>query len=153
MYNQRGNVAAAEKTKIFKTDRGLFQRLLVAQNSGRTLNLPELLQHELLPVPLALSDTALNLRSTQKAALAQILEERVVFENLPPANGMPTCTIIDGQAIVQAIDEPKVEKTCGDLADVFVHAVFKYANDECTSVDVVFDHYDTLSIKAETRTK
>lgn len=153
MYSQRTSATAAEKTKVLKADRNLFQRLLVAQSSGRTLNLPELLQHELFPVPLALADTAGNLRSTQKAVLAQVLEEGVTYENLPPANGMPTCTIIDGQALVQAIGKPKGAKTFGDLADVFVHSVFKFAKDDCKRVDVVFDRYDTLSIKAGTRTK
>ena len=78
----------------------LFQRLIFAQSSGRPLNLEELLQHELYPVPLALADTAGNLRSTQKSALAQILEDGVAYESLPPSIDMPTCTIIDGQALV-----------------------------------------------------
>ena len=109
-----------------------------------------LLQHELFPVPLALADTAENLRSTQKAALGHVLEECVAFENLPPANGMPTCTVIDGRALFQAIGKPKGAKTFGDLAEVFVNAVFKYAKDESTRVDVVFNRYDTLSIKVGT---
>ena len=72
MYNQRMDGAVTDKTKVIKADINLFQRLIVAESSGRTLNLEELLQHELFPVPLALADTAGNLRSTQKSALAQM---------------------------------------------------------------------------------
>ena len=153
MYNQRMDATIADKTKVLKADRNLFQRLLTAQSSGRTINLQELLQHELFPVPLALADTAGNLRSTQKSALAQILEDGVAYDSLPPANGRQTFTIIDGQALVQAIGKSKRAKTFADLADVFVQAVFRYANGNCTRVDVVFDRYDGESIKTGARNK
>ena len=37
-----------------------------------------------------------------------------------------TCTIIDGQALAQAIGKPKGAKTFADLADVFVQTVFRH---------------------------
>ena len=153
MYNQRMDGAVADKTKVIKADRNLFQRLIVAQSSGRTLNIEELLQHELFPVPLALADTAGNLRLTQKSALTQILEDGVAYESLPPSTDMPTCTIFDGKALVQAIGKPKGAKTFADLADVFVQTVFRHAKNNCTWVDVVFDRYDGVSIKTGARHK
>ena len=62
---------------------------------------------------------------------------------------MPTCTIIDGQALVQAIGKLKGAKPFTDLADVFVQTVFRHAKNDCTRVDVVFDRYDCVSIKLE----
>ena len=146
MYNQRMDGAVTDKTKVIKADRNLFQQLTVAQSSGRTLKLKELLQHELFRLAF-ISDTAGNLRTTQKSALAQILEDGVANESLPPSTGMPTCTIIDGQALAQAIGKPKGAKTFADLADVFVQTVFIHAKNDCARVDVVLYRYDGVSIK------
>ena len=56
------------KAKVMEADRNLFQRLFVAKSSWRTVDLAEILRHELFPVPLSLADTAGELHHTQKAA-------------------------------------------------------------------------------------
>ena len=142
-------IARDESDVVRQQTETCSKRLIVVQSSGRTLNLEELLQHELFPVPLALADTAGNLRSTQKGALAQILEDGVAYESLPPSTDMPTCTIIDGQALVLVIGKPKGAKTFADLADVFVQTVFRHANNDCTRVDVVHPAGDVLWVFVE----
>lgn len=68
MYMVENKKSASQKSQTIKADRNLFQRLLVAKDSGRDVDLKNILSHELTPVPLALADTAGNLRPTNKAA-------------------------------------------------------------------------------------
>ena len=52
-----------EKEKIIRADRLVLQRLLTAYEAGRNAKLPEILKHELLPVPVALAEMNGNLRT------------------------------------------------------------------------------------------
>ncbi|MEW8545283.1 MAG: hypothetical protein AB2693_17305, partial [Candidatus Thiodiazotropha sp.] len=149
MYEAPRTVTAG-KAKILKADRSLFQRLFVAKSSGRTIDMPQILRHELFPIPLSLADTAGNLHHSQKSALSQILEEGAVSDTLPVSD-RKTCTIIDGQALVQAIGKPKTATTFGDLSNIFSSVCLTYMKRPCTRVDVVFDRYEKDSIKAGTR--
>ncbi|KAJ8319919.1 hypothetical protein KUTeg_001506 [Tegillarca granosa] len=49
---------SSEATKVLKADRSLLHRLFRAQMSGRSIDVNELLKHELFPVPLSLADTS-----------------------------------------------------------------------------------------------
>ena len=64
----------------------------------------------------------------------------------------PSSIIFDGQALVQSLGKPNNARTFGDYADVFVRTVL-YRGRHCSRIDVVFDRYRTMSIKAGTRTK
>ena len=127
----------------------MFQRLLVAKNSGRDV---DILSHELTPVLLALADTAGNLHPTNKAALGKIMEEGVTAEVFP-VSALKTCSISDGQDLGQAIGKPPGATSSGDLADAFNTSVFSHFNQNCPRVDVVFDRYSKTSIKSGTRSK
>ena len=98
MYTVVNVKDTTQKGKVVQADKTLFQRLLVAANAGRDLDLKTLLCHESLTVPLSYADKAKNLRPMNKAALGIILEEGVCSETLPGTE-LKTCTIIDGQAI------------------------------------------------------
>ena len=105
----------------------------------------------LSPVPLSLADLSGQLHSTNKAALGQILQEKVTApEKLPPTD-LKKCAIIDGQALVQALGKPVGAKTFGDLADAFVASVFSFFDDTCSRVDVVIDRYEKDMIKNASR--
>ena len=123
--------------KMVKSDRNLFQRLLLAKESGRDINLKGLLEHELSPVPLSLADSSGQLRTCDKAALQHILEEGVCVDTLSAA-AITTCTIIDGQALVQALGRPSSCSTFGAFADIFAARVFAFLDSNCTRVDVIF---------------
>ena len=138
--------------KTNKADRILYQRLLVSKDAGRDIDLQQVLCHDLSPVPLSLADTSGQLRSTNKAARGQILQDNsTVLENLPPTE-LRTCTIIDGQTLVQAIGKPTGAKTFVDLDDTFIDSVFSHFRGTCARVDVVFDRYEKVMIKDATRT-
>ena len=52
------------KQNIVKLDRNILQRLITAYRAGREVNLENILQHELMPVPLSLATTSGSLHST-----------------------------------------------------------------------------------------
>ena len=66
VYNVENKTDPKQKGKTTKVDKVLFQRLLVAKDAGREIVLKKLLCHELSPVPLAIADTAGNLRPTKQ---------------------------------------------------------------------------------------
>ena len=60
-----------------KVDRNILQRLITAYRVGREVNLENILQHELMTVPLSLATTNGSLHSTNKSVLANILTQEV----------------------------------------------------------------------------
>ncbi|KAJ4925401.1 hypothetical protein JOQ06_018133, partial [Pogonophryne albipinna] len=86
------------RSKCVKPDRDIFCRIIVSMESGREVNMDELLQKELCAVPLSLATTDSVLRPTNKADLATILQAGAKETELSPSV-MRTCTIIDGMAL------------------------------------------------------
>ena len=66
VYIVENKIDPKQKGKPIKADKVLFQRLLVARYTGREIDLKKLLCHKLSPVPLAIADTAGNLRPTKR---------------------------------------------------------------------------------------
>jgi hypothetical protein len=145
---------SAEKNKrtVLKADQNFLQRLVTAYASGRTINLDNVLNHELLPVPVSLAELNGNLRTGNKALLADMLTADVPCPATLDLHGKSACLVIDGQARVVAIGKPVAAKTFGDLADVFTRSIFQ-SGMQYLRIDVVFDRYRDESIKAGTRTK
>ena len=137
--------------KNIKADRNLYQRLLIAKDAGREIDLQTVLSHELAARPLSLADTSGLLNKTNKAVLGQILKQ-ITKEQLP-SSMEKTCTIIDGPALIQALGKPAKATNFGDLADCFADAVFRNFSNSCTRVDVVFDRYNSVSIKNACRSR
>ena len=142
--------AATRKAKVMKADRRLFHCFFVAESSGRTVDLPRILRHELFLVPLSLADMAGELHQTQKSALYQILDADISVETLPVSD-VNTCTILDVQALVQTTGKPKFANTFGDLARIFISTCLSYTRKPCIRVDVVYDNDEKDSKKAGTR--
>ena len=118
---------------------------------GRDIHIDSLLQQELCPVPLALANTDGTLRATNKSQLFPILEKGDVSMTSLPASDTPTCTIVDGMALIQAMGKAKEIKTFGEYAEHFVRAKNNNFQSPCTRVDVVFDCYKEYSIKGAVR--
>ena len=112
MYIVENKTDRKQKGKTTKADKVLFQLLLVAKDAGREIDLKKLLCHELSPVPLAIADTAGHLQYTNNAAFGKLLVEDVNVDTLPTAE-LKICTIVDGQALVQAMGKPTGSKTFG----------------------------------------
>ena len=156
-FKSLGKVVPAKeiKRKSNVSDALLLRRLVVAADSGRNVDLKQLLQYELHDVPLSLAtyDGCLRL-PTNKAMLGTILIGDNGVDILPvEERGMRTCYIIDAMGVVQALGKPSKAKTFGDLADSFVKLVLQNFSEHTTRIDVVFDSYKNNSIKSATRAK
>ena len=109
---------------ITKMDRNIIKRLITVYRAGREVNLKNVLQHELMTVPLSLATSSGSLHSTNKAVLANILTQQVQT----PATVIldePSCLLIDGQALVMALGKPPDIRTFGNYANIFASTVFK----------------------------
>ena len=85
------------KQSTIKTDRNILQRLIMAYRAGRDVNLNNIRQHELMPVPLSLATTSGTLHSPNKSLLADILTKDILTPPTITLDG-PSCLLIDGQA-------------------------------------------------------
>ena len=56
-----------------KVDRNILLRLITAYESGRPVDLENILKHELLPVPVSLAEMNGTIRTGTKSILAEIL--------------------------------------------------------------------------------
>ena len=138
-----------DKNTIFRADRSVLQRLLIACQAGREVDLLTVLSHELMPVPVSLAETNGKLRTGQKAVLANVLTNDTECPKQIELQGR-ACLLIDGMALVAAIGKPTDAKTFGDLGDKFLAAVF--GSGSCYhEIHVLFDRYEKNSIKAGTR--
>ncbi|KAK5642681.1 hypothetical protein RI129_008848 [Pyrocoelia pectoralis] len=140
--------------KILKADRSILQRLLAATSAGRTVDLDAILQHELLPVPIALAEMNGCLRTGNKALLAQImLNDISVKTSMSEVDlGFNATLILDAMAIVNAIGKPPGATEFGHIGIAFVSAVLR-AGEHYSRIDVLFDRYYPQSITAGTRAK
>lgn len=154
LYEAHVKSLANGKDKVFKADRSVLQRLVIAYQSGRSISLDEILHHELLPVPISLAEMNGKLRSGSKAVLSDVLTmETHCPTSLPQQNqGVANALIIDGQALVVAIGKPKEASTFQDLAQIFINSVTRAGMSFCR-IDIVFDRYYDNSVKSATRQK
>ena len=87
----------------------LFRRLL-AVSKQRHVNLEQVLSHELAPVPPSLFNDDGTMRKTTKAELANKLESNCdEIQVLAVSHDNHTAYIIDGMALLQALDESKFD--------------------------------------------
>ena len=125
---------------------------MLAQQAGRKVDLNQILQHELLPVPIALAEMNGDLRTATKALLAEAVTENIkCLTDLPAGDLKDGATLmIDGMALLAAIGKPQGIATFGDLSNSFRATVILAAR-SYDRVDVLFDRYKDISIKSGTR--
>lgn len=128
-------------------DRDLFGRLLIVANV-RQVNVREILCYEFSTVPYALAHTDGTLRKTTKSLLLQILENYVTVEpRLASHPDMPTVQILDAMALGQSLRFAGAT-TFGEMATKYFEVFTAHYQQRCHRLDVVFDRYWQLSIKA-----
>ena len=154
LFENSATDAKSGKTKVMKIDRSILQRLLIARKAGRKVDTEEILQHELFNVPLSLAKTNGDIYTGDKACLIEKLSSDA---NVPPANILPDSPadsqlIIDGQAFIVAIGKPKEASNFGDLPETFKESVIG-AGSKFDRIHIVFDRYESKSIKNLTRKK
>ena len=141
----------AGKTTTVKADSKLRKRLFNAANSGRKVNVAELVKHELSPVPLSLANLDGTLLVADKPPLAHLLSD-FCAQDTPPQPVANTCVIIDAMALINAHgNKSRKAKTFGDLAAAITKSVFDHFCDTCGRVDIIFDTYNVNSVKQGTR--
>ena len=82
------------KQNTIKVDRNILQHI-TANRRGRDVNLENILQHELITIPLSLATTDGSLHSTNKSVLANILTQQVET-SANVAVDEASCLLIDG---------------------------------------------------------
>ena len=120
LYDVVGDSKEKDEKTIFKADRNILQRLVTSYEAGRSVDLPAILKHEPMPVPVSLTEMNGALRDSNKSMLAGILTEGIVC--LCPKNidlHAESSCLIDWKALVNEIGKPVDDVTCGDLADTF----------------------------------
>ena len=87
------------------------------------------------------------MRKTVKSALMPIFERNVDSVPRLPVSELRTAVIIDAMALIQMVKSAGAA-TSGQMAGKYFDIITHY---NCTRVDLVFDQYRTISIKAAER--
>jgi len=77
--------------KTAKANRKLLQRLLNAVIAGRTVEMGNILKHELSPILLSLAKNGGNMNSTQNSELINVLADGIHIPSAIPEANMKTC--------------------------------------------------------------
>ena len=136
---EKKNAIMAKGTHL-KADRNVMQSLVCAYASGRTVDLSNIVQHELMSAPISLAETSGSLRTGNQALLAECLTETVDCSSHINAN-RSSLLLIDGQALIFAMGKPESCRTFGDSSDNFIHRVHTLSFN-FDRIDIVFDRYN-----------
>ena len=145
-----GSKGSAER--VVNSDRGIMQRLIVAYEAGRKVDLGSILKHELLPVPLALAEMNDNIRSGNKVTLLNEVTAEVDIPEEIEITRSSSQIIIDGQAMVVSMGRPAKAETFGDFGEIFAKNVMRFSG-TYERIDVVFDRYKEDSVKHSARVR
>ena len=146
--------ASAEKVITVSADRDLLNRLVIAAKA-RDVNLKDVLCYELSTVPFSTTHIDGTLRKTNKSILLGELQDKGdVQPKLPlPPPDVSSAYIIDGMVVIQMVKSGGVA-TFGELASTHFNTLtLSLGKNRCCRVDVVFDRYISISIKAGERSK
>ncbi|KAL9976267.1 hypothetical protein ACROYT_G013549 [Oculina patagonica] len=152
----------SEKSAAIKADRNILQRIITAYDAGRSVDLPRILSHDLMAVPLAITDTNGQLRTGNKSVMIQSscrVGPNVLGSHHAVAGRLTL--VVDGQALVKGLGRPSECNTFDDLADKFVYTQMQSSLSShpktCTDVFLLLvSHFDKMSckqlwMKAETK--
>jgi hypothetical protein len=146
------------KTETIKVDRQILQRLLLAREGGRNVDMAAVLKHELMSIPSSLVSTKTSLNDGDKSQLIDVILKDASVRKISALPPMPeestSALVIDAQDLIHRIGRPSTASNFGDYANAFCNKVTHMLQYErSTRVDIVFDHYKLLSIKNGTRSK
>ena len=131
--------------------RKILRRIITAYDAGRRVDLPRILSHELMEVPLAIADTNGQLRTGNKSVMMELLSSGT--ELTREHTSRRTIDISSKWSSIGHVSLGRLLcNTFDDLADKFVKAVFVSGKD-FDRIDVTFDRYRETSIKCATRKK
>lgn len=139
--------------KLINVDRNYLQRLVMALEAGRKIDLQSILKHELHNFPLALVEPNGSMRSGDSTPFFNLLVKEVECPTTLPLDDSTSHFIINGTEMIMNFSKPPFAKTFGDLANYFVSELKKLTwNNE--RVDILFDHRnETFNEKETTKTR
>ena len=146
--SKKKKVTTDGRTMILKADRSLFGRIIIL-GQNRKIEVRELRQYSLGPLPWALATPEGFPRKTNKAALATYLQKDVQLADSLPLN---SATIIDGTSLVQEMNVGGGQTTFGMVASSLL-SMAVHEGSQSKRIDVVFDTYREVSIKNAERSK
>ncbi len=130
--------------KIYDTEL-IYSRVMGMQVSGREVDIKNIIQHELSPIPTALFEESGNMRPARaKSVLKQKLQVEKSRRTIEPSNAL----VIDGCALLWIVPYPS-NGTVRDYVDAFIKLILGHL--AVQDVFLVFDRYYDYSIKSETR--
>ena len=138
------------KVVTLNADRDLFGRLLVVAKT-RDINLKEILSYKLSCVAVSLVYPDGTMQKTAKSALMPILEGNVDSIFRLPVSELQTAVIVDAIALIQMVKSAGAA-TFGQMAGKYFDIITRVlSQNNCTRVDLIFDQYHAMSIKAAER--
>ena len=84
-----------DKQDTVKAERNILQRLITACRAGREARLENILQHELMTVPLSLTATSLTLNPTNKSIMTGILTQQVEVSANITLMSLAVCSLME----------------------------------------------------------
>ncbi|XP_043192970.1 uncharacterized protein LOC122365640 isoform X2 [Amphibalanus amphitrite] len=143
--------AKPQKQDSVEVDGRLLQRIMGLYESGRPVNINVIMQHELTAVPTSIALPDGKLRSGQKSQLVTCLTTGVECPR-SIAGDEQAAVVLDAMGLVQALGKPAGATTFGDIARAFSKSVHDIGVLHGSKrVDIVFDRYNSQSIKSTTR--
>ena len=127
---------------ILKANYHLFSRMLIIAGN-RNLDIEQVLQYPLGPLPWSLANCDGSMKKTNKATLARCLEKKVSAEEQVT---QPSAAVIDGMSVVQKLkgDNHTFDEISNELLNIALQS-----NPCGTRVDVVFGSYRNISINKQ----
>ena len=137
-----------QATQTINIDRQIFSKLAVIGQS-RDVNISELLQYELAPVPLSIVNLDGSLRKTQRRTILKWIEKDLSVPDLPVSNE-PTLAVIDLMMLLRMVCTDTLEyQTFGALSDDLLNIILGLG---CKYAAVIGDNYtNEESIKSSER--
>lgn len=112
-----------------------------------------MLSYELCSAPIVPAHPDGTLRKTGKSTLMPLLENDVSRPSSLPCSEIPTAYLIDAMALLQMLKSPETV-TFGELSGKYSDIVIStLSRNCCTRLELVFDQYRPVSIKAGERNK
>lgn len=124
LYEINTNIKGKEAT--MKADTNILQRLITAFQAGRIVDLQEILQHNLMSVPIPRANTNGTLQQSRPGWC----NSKRCIVICPPyiTIGGIWCLVIDGKVLVVALGNPAGVANFGELADAFLNWCFRWVD-------------------------
>ena len=103
---------------MLKADGNVLQRIITSYDAGRQVDLPSVLKHELLPMPLSIAEMNGTLCTENESVLVNVIAAGINCPEAIELHETSSCLTIDGQVFMVALGKLDNASTFGHLADI-----------------------------------